>query len=69
MESVQVLMVSTNLMKLRKVKYWLALRFSPEEQDVAALALVEQTGALKHIDNGNMDKGYICHGTYLGITA
>jgi hypothetical protein len=53
-------MVSTNLMKLGKVKFELGLTgFSPEEQDVAALALVEQTGALKHIDNGNMDIAYM----------
>lgn len=28
--------------------------FSPEEQDVAALKLAEEAGALKHIDNGDM---------------
>jgi muramidase (phage lysozyme) len=30
--------------------------FSPEEQDVAAFSLIEDTEALKHIDNGDMDK-------------
>lgn len=30
--------------------------FSPEEQDVAALKLLEDAGSLKHIDNGEWDK-------------
>jgi muramidase (phage lysozyme) len=30
--------------------------FSPEEQDVAAMKLLEEKNALKHIDNGEMDK-------------
>lgn len=30
--------------------------FSPEEQDVAALKLLEDNGSLQHIDNGDFDK-------------
>jgi hypothetical protein len=30
--------------------------FSPEEQDIAALSLLEKQGSLAHIDNGDLDK-------------
>lgn len=42
--------------------------FSPEEQEVAALKLLERAGSLKHLDEGNLEKAiYSASGTWAAL--